>query len=122
MHIGIVHRCEHFRKIISCDCNSIFRIDILGCDHFCDGIVIILILYHHHMNFKDCRIRFTDFTESLFVDFLKLCNRCCLGFLKPFQFDLGILNLFPSDLHILPLEDRNFSNSDCTIYSLTLIF
>ena len=72
LHVLIIHIGKHFRKIITGNRYRILCIHFFIPDQIVYGILIIIVLKHHLMNLKDCRIDLSDLPHGLLIQLTKL--------------------------------------------------
>jgi len=100
LHIRIVHRSKHLRKVVCRHCHCIFCVDLLAVDDILYRLVIIIIFKHHHVYLKDLSVCFAHLPECLVINALELF--CCrlLGLGNSFLFSLAVfcVNTFYSGI------------------------
>ena len=111
LHIFVVHGREGFGKVLTCRLDGILGGFALRVDDFSDGIEVVVIVQHHHVDFKNRSVVLACLYDSLVVERLQLLNRLCLCARKAFQLN-GRVGGCCDDFGLRLFQKLNFSDGD----------
>ena len=101
----------------------IFGIDRLSLNDMADGLVIIVILKHHHMYLKYLRVCFADLSEGFFIDKRKFFLRFDFCGFHTGKFRFYINDTGASNLGFFFFKkNRRLAHSNCPVYTFSCKF